>query len=213
MASTSQRIIIVICGITKAEVRAALDASMGPRATRVAQDRDRDSGSASSRGVACSIAVPSSSIAVMASEQLVELAHYSNLPRVFLSPETHPTKSNLLCWNCGLTFNGVPRFIALERSLNRAGEWMITGNFCSWACAGTHIVEHYDEHKKWTLLQNLAVVRAQIDECDVTRIKLAPSRLCMSLYSGEGGLTQQQYSEEVARCDASNRIAQVERTF
>jgi hypothetical protein len=169
---------------------------MGPRA-RSAASRAQDRSELHQDSTVCG----NIAIAVMASKQLVEFAQYSSIPRLFASIETHPTKSNLLCWNCGLAFVGVPRFIALERSLVRAGEWIINGNFCSWACAGTYIVEHYDEHKKWTLLQNLAVVRAQIERCDVMRVKLAPSRLCMSLYSGEGGLTQQQYSAEVARCD------------
>lgn len=194
MTSSSQRIIIVICGITKAEVCAAL--KMVPRAgntTSCARDG----------------AIPMQTIT---SDQLVELAHYSSIPRVFVSAETHPSKSNLLCWNCGLAFSGTPRFIALERSQTRAGEWNINGNFCSWACAGTYIVEHYDDHKKWTLLQNLAVVRAQIERRDVVRVKLAPNRLRMSLYSGEGGLTQQQYSDEVAQCDAGygSQYGQVE---
>lgn len=137
-------------------------------------------------------------------KDLIDYASYNPCPRLFVDAELHPKKTNLLCWNCSLSFDRVPRFIALDcarasESPNVKPEWTIMGNFCSWACAATYIVEHYVEPKRWALLQNLAVIRSQIDGSKIRDVQRAPSKIVMSSYAGESGMSQQDYSELAER--------------
>lgn len=136
---------------------------------------------------------------------LIDYAHYTALPRTFTSADAHPRRTNLLCWHCGLQFAQVPRFIAL--SSTRKGpdeyEWVIDGNFCSWACAAAYIEEHYQDPKKWALLQNLAIVRARVDGAPICAVRPAPSRTKMRSYCGASGMTQQEFTDLVNMLSSS----------
>lgn len=132
---------------------------------------------------------------------LIDFANFSTIPRTFTSKEMHPKNTNLLCWHCCRSFSKIPRFIAFEschcEAYPNTLEWTIDGNFCSWACAAKYITIHYDEPKRWSLLQNLAVVRAQCDGGKVRLVKPAPDRTSICLYSGSNGMTQQEFIDIV----------------
>lgn len=131
---------------------------------------------------------------------LIDFASYSSIPRVFVNVESHPSQTNLLCWHCSLSFSGPPRFIAHTSSHSKEGqlEWDIEGNFCSWACAAAYIGEHFDEPKKWSLMFNLATVRAQVGNCAIRDVARAPSKITMSSYIGAAGMSQQAFAALVA---------------
>jgi hypothetical protein len=138
---------------------------------------------------------------------LIDFANYMPLPHTFVSPVEHPKTTNLLCWHCSLAFTGSPKFIPLEsvrRSpqvidgvLHDQYEWAIDGNFCSWACVAAYIEQYYSDPKKWTIRQNLAIVRSQIEGIPIHLVASAPPRIKMSLYCGATGMSQQDYLEEV----------------
>jgi hypothetical protein len=134
-------------------------------------------------------------------KSLIDFANFSSIPRVFKNAESHPKNTNLLCWHCGRPFSKIPRFIALEsyhsESQPNTLEWLIEGNFCTWACAAKYINIYYSEPKKWALLQNLAVVRAQCDGGKIRLVKPAPDRNVICLYSGSAGMTQQEFIDIV----------------
>jgi hypothetical protein len=132
---------------------------------------------------------------------LIDLARYDTIPRIWRGAESHPRRTNLLCWHCALAFSRVPRFIAIESSRRetRAGvivhDWVIDGNFCSWACAAAYIDDNYRDAKKFTLAQNLASARAQIDGGRVRMVRRAPARIAMQSYVGADGITQQAFAD------------------
>lgn len=138
-------------------------------------------------------------------QSLIDYANYMTLPRVFVNLDAHPKTTNLLCWHCSLLFSCVPKFIPIESIRTGSSvidgrvqdryEWSIDGNFCSWACVAAYIEEHYSEQKKWTLNQNLAIIRAQIEEMPIRHVPCAPSRTKMQSYCGAGGISQQEYLE------------------
>jgi len=172
--TSSYRFVLIISGVRQDDIRAALAAAA-------------KAPSATSQTPAADPIAP-----------LIDSAQYARIPRTFVSTDTHPRTTNLLCWNCCLAFTGTPRFIALD-SVRRDGacEWSIDGNFCSWACAATYIGEHFTGDKKWSLGQNLAVVRAQADGGKICPVACAPSRFTMSAYSGSGGLSQRDYVAQI----------------
>ena len=129
---------------------------------------------------------------------LIDFASFSPIPRVFKDAATHPKNTNLLCWHCGRSFSQAPRFMALESYHNETQlEWAIDGNFCTWACAAKYITIHFEEPKRWSLLQNLAVVRAQCDGGKIRLVKPAPDRSAICLYSGSAGMTQEEFIDIV----------------
>jgi hypothetical protein len=145
-----------------------------------------------------------------ASDTLIDFADYSILPHTFMRADLHPTRTNLLCWHCSLPFTCVPRFIALESARVAPSEpcgaetyeWTIDGNFCSWACAGAYISANYKDPKKWALMQNLAVARAQADGVKIRPVRCAPSRTKMRLYCGTSGMSQSEYASTVEALSA-----------
>lgn len=195
--ASSRRFILLIFGVKLDEVRAAMSAQPKPAAVE--------------KKTTPNVLRPMITKSELSSAPLIDFANYMPLPRVFTSASAHPKQTNLLCWHCSLPFNRIPRFIALD-SLRTQGatqdqevyEWTIDGNFCSWACAAAYIDEHYQDPKKWTLMQNLSTVRAQADGGPIRPVKRAPSRIQMRSYSGTGsrtnsnfGMTQQEYADLV----------------
>lgn len=155
-----------------------------------------------------------------ASPMLIDSANYALIPHSFVDLAHHPKSTNLLCWHCALPFVCTPRFIALDsaRAIARtpgsedgasdatvATEWVIDGNFCSWACAAAYIDDNYRDQKKWSLQQNLSVVRAQIDNCPIRAVKRAPNRTIMSAYVGSRGISQHDYAQRVAELSVFER--------
>jgi len=137
-------------------------------------------------------------------KSIIEYAKYEQIPTTFIDANTFVKQTNLLCWHCGLSFNCAPRFVALDfhRFINSAGvesrEWIIEGNFCSWACAAAYIDVTYSDSKKWALQQNLALIRSQIDSVPVLPIQCAPARISMRAYCGGIGISQQEFEQTIA---------------
>lgn len=140
-----------------------------------------------------------STVSTSPSAALIDFASYSAIPRTFISIDKHPSQTNLLCWHCSLSFTSYPRFIAFSYTM-KAGqqEWDIDGNFCSWSCAAAYIDEQHFGDRKWTLLFNLATVRAQADKCPIRTVDHAPRKITMSSYIGAQGMSQQAFSALVA---------------
>ena len=213
MASNGQ-FILLIFGVKLDEVRAAMaDIPVGPHssATDGTTNGSRSDGVLGCKngmnvhGKASHTPSVDNKTAAANSRSLIDFANYMAIPHSFVSSESHPKRTNLLCWHCGLPFNRTPRFIALDSArtvssdvkADRTYEWIIDGNFCSWACAAAHIDDHYQEPKKWSLNQNLSVVRAQADGVKIRPVKRAPDRIKMRSYSGAPGMSQQEYADRV----------------
>lgn len=175
--ATNRRFILLIYGVKLSDVRKVLNTSTSSHAQK---DKARDTS--------------------QRSESLIDFANYSKIPHIFTTIDQFPKSTNLLCWSCHRSFTSQPRFIAIEsiRAIGRdAYDWIIEGNFCSWACAAAYIEQHYADTKKWSLRQNLAVVRAQIDGTKIQLVKPAPCHTKMRSYCGADGMSQQDYSELV----------------
>lgn len=206
MASNRQ-FILLIFGVKLDDIRAALGAqNHGKGAISALPAPLISSGDTLPSPGTSASAIRSNGI--LGSATLIDYANYMPLPRSFVNLRSHPKQTNLLCWNCGLPFNRVPRFMALDSTrvlvphatdsvMDDTLEWAIDGNFCSWACSAAYIDEHFQDPKKWSLLQNLAVVRAQSDGGRIRPIKRAPQRTQMRSYSGGAGITQQEYADLV----------------
>ena len=149
--------------------------------------------------------------AISSARSVIEYAKYEQIPTSFINSSTFVKKTNLLCWHCALSFNCAPRFVALDfhRIVDDAGaesrEWVIEGNFCSWACAAAYIELTYNSTKKWALQQNLALVRSQIDSVPVLPIQCAPARISMRAYCGGIGIAQQEFEQTVASLSNLNK--------
>lgn len=206
--ASNRRFILLIFGVKLADVRAAIaTAAQHPSATEKNSAKRVGPGQGKPGDPRATSSQASS---------LIDFADYSEVPHVYTNQSEFPHSTNLLCWHCCLAFTRIPRFIAIEsvriardQIISDAAaaaiqpaqldtyKWIIDGNFCSWACAAAYIEQHYDESKKWALLQNLAVVRAQVDNVKIQPVKSAPSRIKMRLYCGKIGMSQQEYSELV----------------
>jgi hypothetical protein len=183
---STARYLILVSGITIAEVRAKLaeqQTSHGQNESTRKKTRDR---------------------ATLATPCITDFATYADIPSSFLSAHTHPRKTNLLCWHCALPFETVPRFIALESTRAMDGDtltfrWSIHGNFCSWSCAAAYIDDMYAQPKKYILQQNLAQVRAQFDGGRVLSVMRAPPRTSIKSYCGNSGMSQQDFVAQVSK--------------
>ena len=61
-----------------------------------------------------------------------------------------PRRSDLLCWWCCSAFTNVPAYLPVKVNIDVVkgeGEFVFTGNFCSWNCVKRYAV-HLEDHKK-----------------------------------------------------------------
>lgn len=61
-----------------------------------------------------------------------------------------PRTSNLLCWWCSHSFNHVPAYLPVKGFLDRSsgqGNFVFTGNFCSWNCVKRYAMFLEDKKK------------------------------------------------------------------
>jgi hypothetical protein len=69
---------------------------------------------------------------------------YSKIPNVFKSFDTWVKQTNLKCWCCDFTFDTMPIFIPIYMHANTCNsiEMGTKGNFCSFNCACSYIIQH-----------------------------------------------------------------------
>jgi hypothetical protein len=134
---------------------------------------------------------------------------YDYIPDKY-NAKTWPTKCNRPCLNCGLRYNGAPKFIPtyLTRSdIGAYGELIagVKGATCSWSCSHRFVMDNTVEpDKRWTginTIQRLAEeeerIYAERAGRDVREIKIdsAPSRLDLNYYLGT--LTETEFKKKV----------------
>ena len=73
---------------------------------------------------------------------------YHKIPNTFTNLKSWVDKTNLLCWNCNLSFNSIPIFIpnVIEPDLSKNGERSLSlgvyGVFCNFNCAYQFILNN-----------------------------------------------------------------------
>lgn len=118
-----------------------------------------------------------------------------------------PRKSNLLCWWCSHSFDHVPAYLPVKGFLDRSsgqGNFVFTGNFCSWNCVKRYAMFLEDKKKVPNgcfyigLLAFLTVSKGNpceggdmhdlgLCECMDTYqgVRLPPSKELLACYGGE----------------------------
>lgn len=147
---------------------------------------------------------------------------YVALPARFTDAGEWPASSNLHCWFCDLTLPDYPRFIPLnvETTLVSAANSTHThetcvrdtcvhetcvhetcdvfGCFCSWNCAAAYAMRELPEYMRWDTLRYICVFESKFTGRLRAKVHPAPPRTLMKKYSGESGLTPQQYRARLA---------------
>lgn len=131
---------------------------------------------------------------------------YTEIPRVFTTPDAWLRTSNLRCWECDQFPSGYPRFIPLEFRRTHSGGVTCTpeGNFCEWNCAVRYATREYDSATRWDLLKAICIVESLFTG-DPPREKIppAPSKTLMKAYRGDSGITPQQWQEQLRQLNTN----------
>lgn len=124
---------------------------------------------------------------------------YDEIPRRFTGLATWPHSTELLCWNCGLQFHNRPAFVPLNPEINKNNsgykkiECDVHGNFCTWNCAWSYTQNTYSKHEQWDIHRVLCFLYEMFHCRPINKIEAAPSKTLLKEYSGNSGLTHQEY--------------------
>ena len=90
---------------------------------------------------------------------------FDEIPSVFTSLDLWPPSTNLKCWSCDCTFDGMPKFAPTyvrEADTDSGYEIGVEGNFCTFNCAALHIDTMYPPQaypdKHWKMRDQLCLV-------------------------------------------------------
>jgi hypothetical protein len=126
------------------------------------------------------------------------VAFFDTIPTKFTDPATWTTRTNLRCWNCGLTFDTYPKFIPrwiVGDGITFACD--VLGNFHSWPCAVRYALSELpaDQHKD--TLDAIALVESKFSGQPKLFIQPALPKTVMKAYTGPGGITAEEYLESI----------------
>lgn len=116
---------------------------------------------------------------------------YNNIPNIFTTVEEWPKYTNLLCWNCSEKFNHYPRFI-VKSIVKSIKAFNVIGNFCSWSCALTFIIENESIKNKFDSISLLKKAEKLFSKNDEP-IKQAPTKTIRKKYCGDIGISNEEY--------------------
>lgn len=126
--------------------------------------------------------------------------HYDEIPRKFTSVITWPNSTELLCWNCSLQFHDQrPAFVPLHAEINKNNtgyrkiECDVHGNFCSWNCAWSYTINNFSKHEQWDIHRTMCFLHEMFTGRHINKIEPAPPKTLMKEYSGNNGITKQEY--------------------
>ncbi len=96
--------------------------------------------------------------------------------------KNYPKKSSFLCYWCCHTFETIPCFIPLSYEKDKKYFFKVHGNFCSFNCAKTYIIENREIN--WNKqLELLNFLYRLIYKEDIT-INPAPSKYLLKIFGG-----------------------------
>lgn len=129
---------------------------------------------------------------------------YDEIPKKFVSVDTWPTHTNLLCWSCSQKFTSYPKFIPLHPEIDKNGRDIcdIIGNFCEWNCAARYIQEVMPEVQRWDLNRFLARFECKFTKRRREIIYAAPPKTILKEYCGNKGITPEQWREKMISINA-----------
>jgi hypothetical protein len=107
----------------------------------------------------------------------------------FVSISTWPTKTQLCCWWCGLTHDNYPKFIPM--SVEPSGACSTEGSFCEWSCVCAYVVRRGQNVNN--ILELVKKYCGIFSDKRPMLIPLSPSPTVRKEYSGDNGLTEEEY--------------------
>lgn len=115
---------------------------------------------------------------------------YDNLVSVFKNWKEWPTSNNLKCWHCTNDFDTIPLFIPTlinpsEHPDNVLGNMQTLGNFCSFPCAYSYIIEYIFQSSKWELINNLKILYESIYRKKIDNFPKIPPHTVQCQYGGK----------------------------
>jgi len=123
---------------------------------------------------------------------------YNEIPRKFISVETWPRSTNLLCWSCSLVPSGAPMFIPQCPEITSTGTEICDamGNFCNGGCAANYIDKFMPSVFHWDLLELLIRFESKFTGVRRAIIPRPQSHTEMKQYCGPHGLTPKQWRDK-----------------
>lgn len=92
-----------------------------------------------------------------------------------------PTTTDVWCWWCCHPFDGPPCFVPTKYDPLR-GRFLITGNFCSWNCAKSYILDENLGVHRTSDLHNFTLMLKRMKL--PYRVKKAPRKECLKRFGG-----------------------------
>ena len=134
----------------------------------------------------------------------VAVYKYDEIPKKFISVDTWPTHTNLLCWSCGQKPLSYPKFIPLHPEIDKNGRDIcdVIGNFCEWNCAARYIQEVMPEVQRWDLNRFLARFECKFTKKRREIISIGPPKTILKDYCGSKGITPEQWREKMISVNA-----------
>ena len=137
--------------------------------------------------------------------------NYTKLSHIFESIETWNKKSNLLCWNCTLSFDSIPVFIpdviepatVKNKAYNTKYSISVYGVFCSFGCAHKYVETHnYSLSERIEAFNKLKMLHKLFYNKNMRDISHYPSHLQMKQYGGD--LTVEEFRAQIEEYKKEN---------
>lgn len=142
------------------------------------------------------------------SRPYIEQRYFAEIPRYWTEGDPLvPTE--LKCWNCDTTFAGDATFIPMNprgrtNDISSSITFERFGNYCSWPCAARDAYHRFRHDRNYTdIKQGLRLVFNSLYSLDVTYVKMAPDKSCVSDYCGNGGMSRADYHEAIKKIQRS----------
>jgi hypothetical protein len=129
---------------------------------------------------------------------------YSEIPKKFISVESWPKSTNLLCWSCSRSFTNPPAFIPTNPKIDNENRDVcdVIGNFCRWSCASRYVKEVLPEPMRYDHNKYICLFESKFTDVRREIVKPSPPKTEMQAYCGKNGLTPKQW---IAKADSIDR--------
>lgn len=137
-----------------------------------------------------------------------DFVNYEKLPSVFTNIDSWVKRSNLLCWNCNLSFKTTPIFIpgVIEPSTtkNKTSEKNLTisvhGVFCYFGCALQYIeTRNYTLSSRAESLNKLKLLHKLFYNKKIKELSYYPNPMQLKQFGGD--LSTEEFESEKERCE------------
>jgi hypothetical protein len=135
------------------------------------------------------------------------------IPETFTGLGSWTLKTDLLCWNCGLSFDRVPIFIPTyikEKNVDNI-EFGVCGNFCTFNCASSYINYSFGGDFTWKMHNNLLYLYYVFTNKRIGYIKPSPAKTLMDIYGGN--ISANEYAKLIKSFDANYSIVNWSKCF